>query len=213
MRTTILWTVWALLVVVTVAFFIARVDAPGYLDSTMGNLFATLVGVVAGVPVALEIARRQQNVLARSERASKEAEHIGRRVRVLSLLRAELQENVGRIEARRESLPQGGERTVLAEPLRDNLWNAFADGGELVYVDNPDLLAAIAHAYHHIGTLQRLESEFLSVAHFAGMRIQQTEPPEARLLRCLTESDPDALSAIEKAVAAIDVVTQSQLSQ
>lgn len=212
MRRWLAWVSLACLAAIPLAFFVARFNVPGYLDSTMGNLLATLVGVIAGVPVALEIARRQQDTAAQSEQAFREAEHLGRRVRVLSLLRTELLDNICRIEERRNSIPEGP-RTVLAEPLREHLWNAFADGGELAYVDNPDVLAALARAYHHISTLQRLESEFLSVAHFPGVRVHQKETGEERLLRYLTASDAEALSSIRDAVAAIDVVIRSGQSE
>lgn len=96
------------------------------------------------------------------------------------------------------------EREVYTQSLQDQLWAAFSDGGELQYVNNPELLATLADAYHNVRHCIMLEHKVLDAVHFSGVRIQQAKNPQDYFLEYLTQSDPSLISAIEKALEAID---------
>ena len=170
----------------------------------MGNLFATITGVVVGIPIALEISRQQQAAEHARDTERQEQEENQRKHRVLSLLRSELLSNKCDVLDRSKAVASGGKREVHVNTLRDEMWGAFSDGGELHYVNNPELLALIAGAYYEIRTTIHLERQFMDAIHYAGMRIHQDKYPQDFYLEYLTNTDPSVLSAIERALAKID---------
>ena len=45
---------------------------------------------------------------------------------------------------------------IISSNLWEEIWQAFSDGGELKYIDDPRLLAELAHAYHIIRSVKNL---------------------------------------------------------
>jgi hypothetical protein len=200
----LLWGFVAAITAWSVVYFLRHFSSASFAESAMGNLFATILGVLVGVPIALEISRRQQDavhVVATTERRDRDAER--KRV-LLTLLRSELVSNRDDVVTRREPVDSGGKRVVTTQSLKDQLWSAFSDGGELQYVNNPGLLAALANAYHQIRHCIMLERRVLDAVHFPGMRIQQDKYPQDFLLEYLTSSDPTLLSEVGAAISGID---------
>ena len=72
--------------------------------------------------------------------------------KILNLLTGELQENknsIGKIHV---------DAATYFEPIKTELWRAFSDGGELQWINDPDLLNVVADAYgeiNHFGLLYR----------------------------------------------------------
>jgi predicted membrane-bound spermidine synthase len=64
----ILGTVLIGLASVPALYFLYHVKDPTFRDAAMGNWFATAMGVIVGVPVALWIARKQARQSEQSER-------------------------------------------------------------------------------------------------------------------------------------------------
>ena len=50
----------------SLVYFIQHFPSMGFQEGAMGNLFATILGVVVGIPIALEISRRQQDAQQRA---------------------------------------------------------------------------------------------------------------------------------------------------
>lgn len=199
-----LWFFVAAITIWAVIYFLQHFDSISFQEGTMGNLFATILGLVVGVPIALEINRRQQEaehaiILARSEQEGKQ-----RKTKVLSLIRSELKSNKRDLIFRAKDVAAGGKRQVHVNTLRDEMWSAFSDGGELHYVNSPELLALIAGAYYEIRTTIHLERRFMDAIHFSGMRVKQEKYPQDFFLEYLTSTDPNVLEAIDRAVAKID---------
>jgi hypothetical protein len=96
---------------------------------------------------------------------------------------------------------QGKARSVNLPFMSDELWKAVSDGGQLVHVDSPELLAALARAYHGVRTCVMLEGHYMDALHFAGLR-QST--PQHDILRYITELDESCIGAIEAAIFALD---------
>ena len=170
----------------------------------MGNLFATILGVVVGIPIALEISRRQQEAQYLASKVEREEEETKRKRRVLTLLRTELEQNRGDIQVKRNPMESGGKREVHTNSLRDEMWAAFSDGGELQHVNSPEVLAAISNAYYEIRASIHLERSFMNAIHFPGMRIAQEKYPQDHFLDYLTSTDPQVVAAISQAIAKID---------
>ena len=170
----------------------------------MGNLFATILGVLVGVPIALELNRRQQAAVTSSAINNRKLHEDERKRKVLTLLRSELERNRNDVLASRKPLESGGQREVSVGSLNDQLWSAFSDGGELQYVNNPSLLAALANAYYQVRNCIELERKMLDIVHFPGMRVRQKKPPEDFIREYLSNSDLALLGAIDHALKTID---------
>jgi len=170
----------------------------------MGNLFATILGVVVGIPIAIELSRRQQALENAITEARKNKEESQRREKILSLIRSELAVNRNDLKERTKNIQTGGKREVHVNTLHDEMWEAFSDGGELHYINDPELLALIAGAYYEIQTIIHLERSFMEAIHFPGMKIKQDKYPQDYYLEYLSATDPVCLEAIDIAIKRID---------
>lgn len=185
-------------------YFYQHRASVGFQDGAMGNLFATILGAVTGIPIALEINRRQQSAQSEAHEASLKFEESSRKQKVLSLIRKELDQNKTAIIRRRGPIETGGKRSVETHPLRDELWIAFSDSGELKHVDNPDILSALSNAYHHIRANIHLERSFMNAALFPGLRVVQTKTTEDTILEYITTVDAELLAALNQAISSVD---------
>ena len=201
---TLLWLLVLTIALWTAFYFFQHLGSLSFQEGAMGNLFATILGVVVGIPIALEINRRQRLEEHAASASRLQREEAKRKHKVLSLLRTELLSNKEDVLVRRKPIETGGKRTVQSGFLRDVMWAAFSDGGELHFVNNPEVLASIASAYHEIRATVFLERGFVDAAFYPGMRINQNKSSEDRYLEALTATDADLLAAIERAMNAID---------
>ena len=191
------------LAAIPVAYSVAHVFDSTYRDSFFGNWAATVIGVIVGIPIALELNRRQVSSEAVRSAESRQKEEGQRRSKILALLRTELIYNREQLGVRQagEGKPK---RQVLLPGLKDELWHAFSDGGELQWIQDLDLLDAIASAYHRIRTIIYLEERFFEAAHFPGMQMQQDKSPKDFILDYLANLDTGALESIDLATKTID---------
>ncbi len=192
------------IVAATIWYFVKHFKSPTFVESTMGNLFATLIGVIVGIPIALYINRAQLETEEAASHAKQATEHKKRKETILSLLRAELQQNLQDLHERRKEIQAGGKREVFVDPLRAEVWLALSDGGEIKWIDDLELLAHLAAAYHQIKNTIFLERKFLETLHFPGMKIKVDKYPHDHLLDYIVATDTRILGAIETAVHAIN---------
>jgi hypothetical protein len=188
---------------IPVLYSIAHLLDKAYRDSFFANWAATVIGVIVGIPIALELNRRETIADAKRSAESRQADERQRRSKILSLLRTELINNKEQLVNRQvgEGRPQ---RQVLLPGLKDELWHAFSDGGELQWIQDLDLLDAIATAYYRIRTIIYLEERFFEAAHFPGMQIHQDKYPKDHILEYLKSLDPTAIETVGRAIESID---------
>ncbi len=170
----------------------------------MGNLFATMVGALIGILIALEINRQQEETQDRKEAEVRENEEQNRKSKILKLLKGELEYNRQLLSERQSSKGDEKTRNVSLPKLKDELWNAFSDGGELQWVKDLQLLDFIATAYYHIRTIIFLEDKYFEAVHYPGMVVKQEKYPKDYILGYLTSLDPDVLKHIEVALGEIE---------
>ena len=199
-KSNILWLLVALLAMVPIVYFLAHVNDPSFRNNAMGNWFATMIGAFIGFLSAFEISRQQQ----KKEEQTKEKEELNHKVKILTLIKNELVANLEELTNRQPSAEEGTNRKVIVPGLRDELWNAFSDGGELQWIRDAELLDVISTAYHYIRGIIYLEERYFEATHFPGMMIQQEEYPKDRILRYLTGNDPAAIENIKEAIQKID---------
>jgi hypothetical protein len=198
---------WLLIVVpamLSVGYFVYRFRYPGFLDSTMGNLFATIVGVGVGIPIALEINRYQQ--ASQDKAAQEERTRVAneRKKRVLEMIRKELHLTKDDLLDRGNKIATGGQRHVRLYPLRDNLWVAFLNGGELRYINNPDLLASITEAYFAVRASNAIEKLIIDSSMLPQYSMAGQKSARDHFLDKLAEMDPDVLQTAHDAISKID---------
>jgi hypothetical protein len=188
------YVIVAAAVIAPIVYTATHLLDPLYRDSFFGNWAATVIGVIFGIPIALELNRRQVA-------AEKQREESKRRKRILGLLHKEISYNKKEMTKRAETTP--GERLVLMPGLKDGLWRAFSDGGELQWVQDPDLLDVVSSAYYYVKALIYLENRFFEAAHFPGMQIHEDKYPQDYILDYLRVIDPIALGEIDQALQAL----------
>jgi hypothetical protein len=132
-----------------------------YWDGAVGNLVATLLGIIAGVPVALHLERRR----AANEAKEKRREEIRIKKEMLTLLREELLDNSNRLQQRVaiEYIP--------IEPLKISSWIALLESGDLKYISEPSLISCIANSYRFMAIIQDKEEHFRQCKYGAGAHV------------------------------------------
>ena len=198
------WLIVAGIALWSLLYFIAHFGSQAFVESAMGNLFATILGVLVGLPIALQVSRYQQSAAQAAAFLEKSSEIAARRRKVLKLLREELQKNIDGLQERVAPITGGGKRLVFTHSLRNQLWVAFTDGGELQYLDDPGLLATLAEAYHEVAYCILLEHKFFDATHYSGMRIQQDKYPADHILDYLTIDNDGLMTSMQVARDAID---------
>jgi hypothetical protein len=189
------WSIW---------YFLNHLSSSSFLEGAMGNLFATILGVLVGVPIALGLNRRQQAAASQSALLDRRLHEDERKRKILTLLRSELQQNKNDVLKSRKPMETGGQREIFVGSLNDQLWSAFSDGGELQFINSPSLLAGLADAYYRVRICITLERKMLDIVHFPGMRVQQYKSPEEFIREYLADADTSLLRAIDRVLAAID---------
>ena len=200
----LLWLIIAVSAITPIIYFFYRLSDSAFIDSAMGNWFATMIGALIGILIALEINRLQQDIQEKKERALREIEERERKAKVLGLIKKELDYNRTALSARQPNKEGETKRIVLVNRLKDELWKAFSDGGELQWIKDVKLLDFISTAYYHVRTIIFLEEKYFEATHFPGMQVQQTKYPKDYILEYLSATDPEVLKHIDETLGEID---------
>jgi len=154
----------------------------------LANALATFLGAIVAVPLALWVDRRQSS---HHERAS-----VGK---MLKLLRAELQHCDKQVETWQGPTDRGRTTGNLSASLKDELWRAFSDGGELSWLKDIDLLASLSESYYQVHSIRYLASR-----HFDSV-LTPTEPSLSRdLLVALGEKAIETRNSIRHTIGIVD---------
>jgi hypothetical protein len=83
-----------------------------------------------------------------------------RKKKILMLIKRELSYNLRLLSDRQPSANNSFERVIPAMRLKDEVWNAFSDGGELQWLQSPKLVESIATTYYCVRAVMYLEDLF-----------------------------------------------------
>ena len=156
------WWIIILGFIVPLTYAITRILSPSFLDGFIGNWLATVLGLAFGIPIGLEVERLQSQKESRN-----------RKLKILGLVKKELEFNHGLISKNwvgKDPLERG---SFIGGNLKDELWNAFSDGGEIEWIDNIELLDKIADAYYHIRQLSVLSQKMYSASLITPMSLSK----------------------------------------
>ncbi len=194
------WFVLSLAMLGGIVYSMHRAGNQAYFDGAIGNGLAILLGVIAGVPIALALERRR----AAQEALYRAAEQRDRAANVSRLIRDELAHNGERLAQRHH------DPTVLpVDPFKNALWRALSDSGEIRWIDDPSLLNEIASAYHYIGVVAAIEDKCyqalrgFDLTYGDGTRASQRLLRDARFYDAhvqLAESISAAIAAVDEAM-------------
>jgi hypothetical protein len=116
----------------------------------LGNLLATILGVAIGIPVAFWINRRVETT----------TEH-EKKQKILEQLLPEIEFNRTRISTWKDQGETGWTLITVGLKLRDEVWEAFSDGGELAWIRDATLLANLADVYGKIKRIKYLTDKYV----------------------------------------------------
>jgi len=185
------WWIIVVGLIIPLVYAITRILSLSFLDGFMGNWLATILGLGFGIPIGLEVERFQSQKETRN-----------RKLKILELTKNELEFNHGLISknwAGKDPLERG---SFIGGNLKDELWNAFSDGGEIEWINNVELLDKIADAYYHIRQLsvlsQKLYSASLittrSLSHDIANKINKTADVMGGMAEVVIENAIDAIN-------------------
>ena len=118
------------LLLVPIVYSVFRWLDKGYWDSAIGNWLATMLGIIGGIPIGLEVNRL---VTATEERKKTKIETENERD-ILLLTKEELKFDLARLKER-----EGNLSSLSLHPFKTDLWDAISDSGELKYIKIPIL--------------------------------------------------------------------------
>lgn len=200
------WLPWFVLVALLfsgVWFFYERIPKSDTRDTFFGNLLATIIGVFIGIPIALEVNRYQSASQEKQEEATRAQERLARKQRILNLVEQELIYNRDLLSAMVEK-QKSAPAIVTYLGLKNDLWEALSDGGELHWVDNLKLLDSITKAYYHIRRIIFLEEKYFDPAFYNAVSNEEGNTyAGARIVKGVIVIRPHGLVAVEQALAEI----------
>ena len=162
-----------------------------FISDFLPNLLATFIGALVGIPIALMLDRRQESGRAQASNQ-----------KMLTLLRAELDQNAKQVENWQNSADRSRGTGVLAAVLKNELWRAFSDGGELSWLKDLEILSAISNAYYCIRTLSDLAEKHFNSIQFLTRGNSAALGNE--ILMLMADKAVDARNAIMDAINKID---------
>lgn len=196
-------TVVGVIVIAVGAWLIGRaatVDLGGDLAGYDAGSLATFVGIIAGVPVALLIARDQNNRAARAAAAERGT----RADRMIRQIKEDLEETAEELAGR------VGRSGIIAPFLGSGHWDAVKSNGDLALIDHPVVLYAITRAYDRIALTAYMERQLWEMVldPFTGSGPQFSQrPAEVWLRQGLIGQDEHTGAAIASALSWIGRTT------
>ncbi|MCI0560678.1 MAG: hypothetical protein MN733_19510, partial [Nitrososphaera sp.] len=181
----------------------------GYRDTFLGNLLATLIGVVAAIPIGLEINRYTTEIQDQKSREADEGRRIDRLKWLLTLVKEELKLNAS-ILTNLIRAQEDNDKAHNAYGLKDDFWDSITASGDIRWIDDLDLLDQIGFAYYMLRRIRMLEEKYFDPGF--NMAVSQMRPnqPDVQsyagvaVVRIVRELCPRALEKVNQAVTLID---------
>ncbi len=194
-----LWYFLFVVFLVAVAYGLTRAGNTAFLDGAVGNLLATLFGIVAGVPIALELEASQRRE-AGAESARQEAESARD---TLTLLLSELEGCQARI---REREAMGNDFPI--DPLPDARWHVLRSAGMLRSIKSPELLAALADSYRLVEAIAGLERRITTMVFGVNVTFPDGETGSMKLLANAKRFHAPAAAQLERTILLVRIEVQ-----
>jgi hypothetical protein len=175
----------------------------------MGNLLATIIGVIGGIPIGLGISNWSQKKVKETESKEKLAEEKKHKIKILELIQKELGYNLDILQKNKTAKDNGMERVVYATGFKNDLWMSFTEGGEIEWIKDVELLHFISEAYYRIRGLIYFEDLYFQNRFFPTPHQYFREKANIEIPNILGSLDEDTMSSIEIALTEIKEALES----
>lgn len=173
------------------------------------SFFATLSGIVIGIPIALGINEHQSKVQDDKDEHARQTQKKEMLEKVLSVVGLELFINQKTLSSQvqaQEHSPQAA--SFLG--MKNDAWKAISDSGDLKWIDDPQLIGTISFAHFFIRRIMFFEDKFFD-PHFNTGVVTLGETPKQmiagqRALDGALAIREKALGVIERAIGEIEDV-------
>jgi hypothetical protein len=163
----------------------------------ISNGAATLFGAIVGIPIALWLSRFQSSIEQRA-----------RKSKILTLLEEELLGNMDVLAEWKQNPKDHLVQSLnLWVSIKVKHWNAFSDGGELQWIQNPRLLSEIADAYNRLIVLKELCNQY-----FLLQPLGSGEQSRVAINAIIELMDRVVLAAIKDSQEAISAINRTEQS-
>ena len=132
-----------------------------YWDGAIGNWLATVLGVLCGIPIAVEIEKYFSGI----EETKQSLLELKREKELLLLVKEELLFDQDRLSDR-----MGNVLDLPLHPFKVDLWTALSDSGEIKYIASRQLLNRITSAYHIVRIVKNIENQCYKASRGATVR-------------------------------------------
>ena len=201
-----LWLVIIVLMVFIVIYAVTQWKDESFVDDLFSNSAATMLGSILGVFIALWLSTKEQERQEQKEKKARAQETEARKLKILGAIKTELAYNLEQLQANKNQ--EERTRQVYTAGYKNELWNAFSDGGELEWIRDPELLGTISWAYFHINRMILLETLYLQNEYYPGITPDYTPDfsvtPQHKLIDQLVSLDPLTAKSIGNALKTID---------
>lgn len=119
-------------------------------DNLMGNMLATVLALIAGIPIALGINRLAQT----HEENQKQLNARKKEKDILSLINEELDFSYNSLFLKGK---KGNLISITTQPLKSSLWEALISSEDIKFIEDPKLLNRISSAYYSLKIIQNIE--------------------------------------------------------
>ena len=191
--------IWLLFIVIILAFayYLTYYWEFIFFTNFTSNWLATLLGVIIGVPVALWVSRYQEKKT--EEENSK---------RILDALYEELIENIGYLSKwRGDNKEEKIKGTItLSALLKNDLWRAFCDGGEIQWIKNSNDLLGLSAGYSKIVSIKYLADKYLGLYHSGSKKVDPAMLE--KIMETLEETVNLAIGILDSLIDWIGVTTE-----
>lgn len=130
-----------------IVYSINHWDTADYGANTISNTSATIVGLILGIPIALNIERWRQNQEAKKQKFDSEM----KAKVVAAVIVDELQYNLLNLQ----NYIQASHKS-MRHIITNHTWYALSNSGEIAELDNPKLLNEIARTYFFLDIQNKL---------------------------------------------------------
>lgn len=176
-------------------------------DSAMASMFASILSLVAGIPIALWIDRLVKN----KEEKNREIVNQNKEMDMLRLVKEELEFSYKSIFL---AFRKGNFEAVNIQQFKSDLWDSFVASGDLKYINDPLLLNRIASAYYVLKIVKNIENQAYLAQRTIAIRFTRSDGTQAGAAAMLLHDARwfDALfeDSVKEALKSIDVRLNQQ---
>lgn len=176
-------TVLIFIVVLTTPFIYAICFAKtdkSFWDNAMGNMLATIIALIAGIPSALWIDRRVKS----GEESRKYISDRRREKNLLELIKEELEFSYKSLFL---SGKKGNKTSITIQPLKSDLWDALVSSDETKYIEEPSLLNRISSAYYVLKIVKNIEEKAYLASRTSAIRFTLPDSTRKNAAQLLLE--------------------------